>query len=109
MKELDEITGAIVDASVKIHRDLGPRRLESPKEVVLARVFVGLPISTSPRLRVNRPFPPGWKPRLTGRQDAVAPGFPAGCSCGMHEVKDRRARFGPGGRMPAATVAWAQT
>ena len=37
MKELDEITGAVVDASLKIHRELGPGLLESVYEVVLAR------------------------------------------------------------------------
>ena len=34
---LDEITGAIIDASVKIHRDLGPGLLESVYEALLAR------------------------------------------------------------------------
>jgi len=34
--ELDDITGAIVDASMKIHMDLGPGLLESVYEVVLA-------------------------------------------------------------------------
>ena len=29
MKELDDITGAIVDAAMKIHMDLGPGLLES--------------------------------------------------------------------------------
>jgi GxxExxY protein len=37
MRELDEITGAIIDASIKIHKDLGPGLLESVYEVVLAR------------------------------------------------------------------------
>jgi GxxExxY protein len=37
MRELDEITGAIVDASIHIHKDLGPGLLESVYEVVLAR------------------------------------------------------------------------
>lgn len=37
MKELDDITGAIVDAALKIHMDLGPGLLESVYEVVLAR------------------------------------------------------------------------
>ena len=37
MKELDDITGAIVDASLKIHRDLGPGLLETIYEAVLAR------------------------------------------------------------------------
>ena len=39
MKELDDITGAIVDASVKIHMELGPGLLESVYEVVLARAL----------------------------------------------------------------------
>jgi GxxExxY protein len=37
MRELDEITGAVIDASIQIHRDLGPGLLESVYEVVLAR------------------------------------------------------------------------
>jgi GxxExxY protein len=36
MKELDDITGAIVDAAVKIHVELGPGLLESVYEAVLA-------------------------------------------------------------------------
>ena len=35
MKELDEITGAIVDASVRIHRELGPGLLESVYETAI--------------------------------------------------------------------------
>lgn len=43
---LDDITGAIVDAAVRIHRDLGPGLLESVYEAVLARALVnrGLPV-----------------------------------------------------------------
>ena len=37
VKELDDITGAVVDAALKIHKDLGPGLLESVYEVVLAR------------------------------------------------------------------------
>lgn len=37
MTELDAITGAIVDAAIDIHRDLGPGLLESVYEAVLAR------------------------------------------------------------------------
>lgn len=37
MQDLDEITGAIVDAAVRIHKALGPGLLESVYEVVLAR------------------------------------------------------------------------
>ena len=40
MHQLDEITGAIVDASMQIHRELGPGLLESVYEAVLARVLV---------------------------------------------------------------------
>jgi len=39
MKELDEITGAIVDAAMKIHIDLGPGLLESVYEMVLAKAL----------------------------------------------------------------------
>ncbi len=34
---LDGITGAVIDASIKIHRELGPGLLESVYEAVLAR------------------------------------------------------------------------
>ena len=37
--ELDDITGAIIDAAIKIHMDLGPGLLESVYEVVLARAL----------------------------------------------------------------------
>jgi len=39
MKELDEVTGAIVDAAMKIHIDLGPGLLESVYEMVLANAL----------------------------------------------------------------------
>ncbi len=39
LKELDDITGAIVDAALKIHRELGPGLLESVYEAVLARAL----------------------------------------------------------------------
>jgi iron complex transport system substrate-binding protein len=37
MKNLDDITGAIVDTAMKIHIDLGPGLLESVYEMVLAK------------------------------------------------------------------------
>src|SRR5882757_105502 len=37
--EIDEITGAIVDAAVKIHRDLGSSLFESVYELALATVL----------------------------------------------------------------------
>jgi GxxExxY protein len=39
MHELDEITGAIVDSAIQVHRALGPGLLETVYEVVLARVL----------------------------------------------------------------------
>lgn len=39
MRDLDDITGEIVDASLRIHRDLGPGLLESVYEAVLARAL----------------------------------------------------------------------
>ena len=39
MKALDDITGAVVDAAVKIHKELGPGLLESVYEAVLARAL----------------------------------------------------------------------
>jgi len=38
--KLDEITGAIIDESIRIHKELGPGLLESVYEVVLARALV---------------------------------------------------------------------
>lgn len=37
MRELDDITGATVDAAMKIHKESGPGLLESVYELVLAR------------------------------------------------------------------------
>ncbi len=37
MHDLDDITGAIVDAAVRLHKKMGPGLLESVYEVVLAR------------------------------------------------------------------------
>ncbi len=37
MRELDDITGEIIDAAIKIHKELGPGLLESVYEIILAR------------------------------------------------------------------------
>lgn len=39
MREIDDITEAIIDAAIQIHRDLGPGLLESFYEAVLARAL----------------------------------------------------------------------
>jgi len=51
--ELDVITGAIVDAAVRIHRELGPGLLESVYEAVLARAL------QARGLRVDQQLPVG--------------------------------------------------
>jgi len=40
MREIDDITAAIVDAALQIHRDLGPGLLESVYEALLAQALV---------------------------------------------------------------------
>lgn len=39
MRELDDITGGIIDESLRIHRELGPGLLESVYEALLARAL----------------------------------------------------------------------
>ena len=39
MRDIDEVTGAIVDAAVRIHRDLGPGLFESVYDAILARAI----------------------------------------------------------------------
>lgn len=39
MKDLDEITGAIIDEAMKIHIGLGPGLLESVYEIILAKAL----------------------------------------------------------------------
>lgn len=52
-KETDEITGAIVDSSLKIHRELGPGLLESVYEVVLARDLIRRGFQVERQLKVE--------------------------------------------------------
>jgi len=54
MRNRDDITEAIIDAAIQIHRDLGPGLL-GIREAVLVRA---LEPSASPRLRVNHGAPP---------------------------------------------------
>jgi iron complex transport system substrate-binding protein len=70
MRELDDITEAIVDAAIQIHRDLGPGLLESVYEAVLGRkglrrIVNDFPPSASPRLRVNQSTPNRLREGLT--------------------------------------------
>jgi iron complex transport system substrate-binding protein len=40
MKNLDDITGAVIGAALQLHRDLGPGLLESVYETILARLLI---------------------------------------------------------------------
>ncbi|HEX3071915.1 MAG TPA: GxxExxY protein [Thermoanaerobaculia bacterium] len=40
MHELDDVTGAIIDSAIKIHRELGPGLLESVYELALTGLLV---------------------------------------------------------------------
>ncbi|MCA8993347.1 MAG: GxxExxY protein [Planctomycetaceae bacterium] len=51
--ELDEITGAVIDEAMKIHRKLGPGLLESVYEVVLARALERRGLSVQRQLPVT--------------------------------------------------------
>lgn len=53
MRELDDITGAIVDEAIRIHRDLGPGLLESVYEALLARALAvrGIPVERQKAIR----------------------------------------------------------
>ena len=53
MRELDDITGGILDAALRIHRDLGPGLLESVYEAELARALEqrGFQVERQPALR----------------------------------------------------------
>ena len=41
MRDLDDITGTIIDTALQMHRDLGPGLLESVYEAILARALEG--------------------------------------------------------------------
>ena len=52
-KTLDEITGAIVDAAVKLHQGLGPGLLESVYESLLAKALDSSGIRVEPQSLVS--------------------------------------------------------
>ncbi|HSC70039.1 MAG TPA: GxxExxY protein [Candidatus Methylomirabilis sp.] len=69
MRELDDITGGIVDASLRIHRDLGPGLLESVYQAGLARVLDkrGFHVERQPAIRFQYEgmvFEDGFRPDL---------------------------------------------
>ncbi len=39
MRDLDDITGAIIEFALRMHRDMGPGLLESVYEAILARAL----------------------------------------------------------------------
>lgn len=56
MKDIDEISGAVVDVALRLHRDLGPGLLESVYETVLAGKLVGLGFEVSRQRPVDIVF-----------------------------------------------------
>ena len=61
MKELRDITGAIVDTSMNIHQNLGPGRLE-------------IAVHEFPRLRVNKKTNPVKTESMSGEQRYITIG-----------------------------------
>ncbi len=53
MRDLDDVTAAVIDESIRIHRDLGPGLLESVYEAILAQAL------TASGLQVERQKPIG--------------------------------------------------
>jgi hypothetical protein len=80
MRELDDITEAIIDAAIQIHRDLGPGLLESVYEAVLAQALEKRGFMWSDKLRFassttglcskKASVPPSAPPRLRVNQSA---------------------------------------
>jgi iron complex transport system substrate-binding protein len=52
MKELDEITGEIVDAAVKLHQRIGPGLLESVYQALLAQELIRRRVPVEPHKRI---------------------------------------------------------
>ena len=90
MRTLDDITEAIIDAAIHIHRDLGPGLLESVYEAVLARAlekrgfhverqtvirfeYDGLVFEEGFRTDLIVDLPPSASPRLRVNQVALTP------------------------------------
>jgi iron complex transport system substrate-binding protein len=76
MRELDDITGGIVDAALRIHRDLGRGLLESVYEAVLAGALEQRGFQVERQLAVRFEYQGMVSPRLrpTGRSpDQLAP------------------------------------
>ena len=56
MKTIDEISGDILDVSIRLHRDLGPGLLESVYEIVLAGKLIALGYSIDRQKPVDIEF-----------------------------------------------------
>lgn len=56
MTPLDDITGTIVDASIQIHRDLGPGLLESVYQAVLPMTLAKRGLSVEAHVAVSFEF-----------------------------------------------------
>lgn len=56
MRDIDQVSGDVLDVALKIHRDLGPGLLESVYEAVLAGKLISLGYSVSRQLQVGIEF-----------------------------------------------------
>ncbi len=56
MKDIDEVSGDVVNVAIRLHRDLGPGLLESVYETVLAGALMGLGYSVERQKPVNIEF-----------------------------------------------------
>lgn len=56
MKDIDQITGDVLDVSIRIHRELGPGLLETVYETVLAGKLAGMGYKVQRQRPVNIEF-----------------------------------------------------
>lgn len=53
MPDIEELSAIVVDAGLKLHRDLGPGLLESAYELILARVLISRGLKVDRQVPIN--------------------------------------------------------
>jgi GxxExxY protein len=56
MRDIDEISGAVIDVAIRLHRELGPGLLESAYEMLLAAKLLQLGISVQRQCPIDIEF-----------------------------------------------------